>query len=100
MDTRTPLPAPAYPTPPPFAPDSRDARTSRRDVGYTSAAVVAIVAIVATCIAMAAGREPLGPSEWDARIVPLVSFVEEERGHPFAHPVYVKFLTAEQYRSE
>jgi hypothetical protein len=100
MDTRTPLPAPAYPTPPPFAPDSRDARTSRRDVGYTSAAVVAIVSIVATCIAMAAGREPLGPSEWDARIVPLVSFVEEERGHTFAHPVYVEFLTAEQYRSE
>ncbi|MEO5839725.1 MAG: hypothetical protein ABIQ73_30995 [Acidimicrobiales bacterium] len=100
MDTRTPLPAPVYPTPTPSAPNPWDTRRNRRDSGFAAAAVVAIVAIVAACIAMVAGREPLGPSEWDARVVPLVSFVEEARGHPFAHPVYVKFLTAEEYRAE
>ena len=41
----------------------------------------------------------LGPSEWDPRVAPLVAFVEEARGYTFAHPVYVEFLTAEQYRA-
>ena len=60
---------------------------------------MAIAAIVAACIAMVQGREALGPSEWDARVVPLVEFVEKTRGHHFAHPVYVEFLTPEEYRA-
>ncbi|HUP73723.1 MAG TPA: hypothetical protein VM282_11845 [Acidimicrobiales bacterium] len=101
METRTPrLPAPVYSAPPSFAPNSWDQRSNRRDFGFAGGAVVAIVAIVAACIAMVAGREPLGPSQWDARVAPLVTFVEEARGHKFAYPVFVEFLTAEEYRAQ
>src|SRR5690554_6091490 len=37
------------------------------------------------------------PDEWDERLVDLVSFVEDERGLDFRHPVYVDFLTAEEF---
>jgi hypothetical protein len=100
MDLRTPsFPPPAQSTPPSFSPSPWNARSDRRDYSFASVAALAIVAIVAACIAMVQGREPLGPSEWDPRVVPLVEFVEETRGHEFAHPVYVEFLTPEQYRA-
>src|SRR5688572_13338187 len=100
MDTRPPtLSTPVYPTAQPFAPDSWDQRSNRRDIGFAIGAVVLIAAIVAACIAMVHGREALGPSEWDPRVAPLAAFVEEARGYTFAHPVYVEFLNAEQYRA-
>ena len=100
MDTRPPtLPTPYYSSAQPFAPDPWDQRRNRRDFGLAFGAVVVIVAIVAACIAMVRGREALGPSEWDPRVASLAAFVEEERGYTFAHPVYVKFLTAEEYRA-
>lgn len=37
------------------------------------------------------------PDEWDERVLPFVKFVEAERGLDFRHPVYVDFLTAEEY---
>jgi hypothetical protein len=37
------------------------------------------------------------PDEWDERVVDLVSFVEDERGLSFDHPVAVDFLTPAQY---
>ena len=43
---------------------------------------------------------PPHPDEWDPRVVGLADFVEDERGHDFDHPVYVDFLTAEEYTAE
>lgn len=101
METRNPpLPTPAYSTPSPFTPNTWEQRRNRRDIGFTIGAGVLIVAIVAACIAMAQGRNPLGPKEWDPRVLPLVEFVEEERGYSFDHPVFVEFLTPEEYRAE
>ena len=100
MDLRTPSFPPPVQTPPPsLAPSSWNAPRDRRDHAVAAGAVVAIVAIVAACIAMVRGHEALGPSEWDARVLPLVEFVEEARGHQFAHPVHVEFLTPEEYRA-
>jgi hypothetical protein len=36
---------------------------------------------------------------WDARIVDLVRFVEDERELTFKHPVKVKFLTEAEFRT-
>ena len=100
MDLRTPsFPPPVESTPPPFSPSPWNAPSDRRDYSFAAGAVVAIVAIVAACIALVNGHEALGPSEWDPRVAPLVAFVEKTRGHAFVHPVYVEFLTPEQYRA-
>ena len=37
------------------------------------------------------------PDEWDERVAPFVTYVEEERGLPFEHPVAVEFLTEDEY---
>ena len=33
------------------------------------------------------------PQAWDSRVLPIVAFVEKERGHRFKHPVPVSFLS-------
>jgi hypothetical protein len=43
---------------------------------------------------------PTAPAAWDERVLPLVSFVEEKRGLKFKQPVFVAFLTAEQYTEQ
>ncbi|MET0902422.1 MAG: hypothetical protein ABWZ52_04210 [Acidimicrobiales bacterium] len=43
---------------------------------------------------------PSHPEEWDPRIVDLAAFVEDERDLEFDHPVFVDFLTPEQYTAE
>ncbi|KAA1425582.1 hypothetical protein [Nocardioides antri] len=45
-------------------------------------------------------REPDHPDEWDPRVEDLVAFVEEERGLEFEHPVYVDFLSEEDFEKE
>ena len=75
METRTPpLPAPVYSTPNPFAPISWEQRRNSRDIGFTVGAGLLIVAIVLACTAMVRGRDPLGPAEWDPRVLPLHSW--------------------------
>jgi hypothetical protein len=37
------------------------------------------------------------PSTWDSRVSTLVTFVEEERGGSFEHPVEVEFLAEDDY---
>jgi uncharacterized protein DUF6782 len=40
------------------------------------------------------------PAQWDARVLPIVNFVEKARGLSYKHPVPVRFLTAAQYSKE
>ncbi len=42
-------------------------------------------------------EEKAHPDAWDSRVLPLVQFVERERGFTFKHPVHVDFLTPEEY---
>lgn len=63
-------------------------------LGGALAAVVAAVGIVAVVLR---DDGPDYPDAWDARVVELVAFVEEERGHDFEHPVPIDFLTPEEY---
>lgn len=37
------------------------------------------------------------PDQWDPRVTDLVAFVEDERELDFDHPVYIDFLTPEEY---
>jgi hypothetical protein len=43
---------------------------------------------------------PPHPDEWDPRVAAIAAFVEDDRGLDFDHPVFVDFLTPEQYTSE
>lgn len=40
------------------------------------------------------------PDEWDEQVADLVTFVEQERGLEFVHPVEVSFLTEEEFQDE
>ena len=59
-------------------------------------ACVVVLAGGITAAVMRTGGGRL-PSEWDARVLDLVHFVERERGALFDHPVPVDFLTPEEY---
>lgn len=56
--------------------------------------VLVIVGVVASLVL---GGDDGHPSEWDPRVLDLVAFVESERELEFDHPVYVDFLTPEEY---
>lgn len=56
----------------------------------------ALVGVVGIGAAVTYESDPY-PSEWDERVVELVDFVEDERGHPYEHPVEIEFLTPEEY---
>src|SRR5256885_8042127 len=43
---------------------------------------------------------PPHPKEWDARVLPLVRFVEQQRGLRFRHPVTVEYLSDSDFRRE
>lgn len=40
------------------------------------------------------------PKHWDARVLPLVHFVEQERGLAFKHPVDVEFLDDKAFKAK
>ena len=43
---------------------------------------------------------PPHPRQWDARVLPLVRFVEQTRGLRFRHPVAVEYLSDTDFRRE
>ena len=42
--------------------------------------------------------EPPHPKEWDPKVLPLVRFVEDQRGLRFRHPVTVEYLSDADFR--
>ena len=60
--------------------------------------VVAVLGVAVVVLVPDGG--PAHPDQWDPRVADLAAFVEHERGLDFEHPVYVDFLTPEQYSAE
>lgn len=91
-----------HPFPPP--PPSPSFPTSRfsRAIPAIGVAVAGTLAVAAFSIVTHTFDEsgPPHPDRWDPRVERLVSFVEDERGHRFKHPVFVDFLTPEEYTDE
>lgn len=64
-----------------------------------------LVLVVGAAVAVAGdywwlNRGPDHPDEWDSRVDDLVEFVEDERGLEFEHPVYIDFLSEEDFEKE
>ena len=59
-----------------------------------SALVLGLVVVVTRSLA---DGGPDHPEQWDARVLPIATFVEQERGLSFDHPVYVDFLSPAEY---
>ena len=75
-----------------------------RSIRHTAAARVAFGAVIAAVALLAAAciggsGEPSHPDECDPRISDLVDLVERERDLQFLHPVYVEFLSEEEYQA-
>lgn len=85
----------AYPPPPPPPAPPVGPRRLRAIAIATLALVV--IASAAVVIAVRDASSTQHPETWDARVLDIVRFAERHRGLEFKHPVYVDFLTAEQY---
>jgi hypothetical protein len=46
------------------------------------------------------GNNPAYPDAWDSRVAPIASWVEQQRGLGFKHPVYVEFLSDSEFADE
>ncbi|HYH48915.1 MAG TPA: hypothetical protein VEG38_05135 [Acidimicrobiia bacterium] len=104
----------ASPIPEWRAPEGTD-RPAPRRARRVPVAVGTVVALLAGAMAFvvvrqdggeAAGAKPVKsaeppkhPSAWDPRLTDLVDFVEKDRDLRFEHPVYVDFLTPEEYKT-
>lgn len=60
--------------------------------------IVLMIALFATALAVTPRRDARFPTQWDSRVEPLARFVADARGHEFKRPVFVNFMTPEQYR--
>lgn len=93
MPRSTPPPPPRFDDHP--APGRR-ARPLERLLG-AAIAVVLLAGAVSAIVRGTGDDGPRHPEAWDPRVVDLVRFVERDRGLSFDHPVYVDFLTPEEY---
>jgi hypothetical protein len=69
-----------------------------RTVGLALVAVLAVAGGVLVRLGRDHSGGPPHPDRWDARIVPLVRFVEQNRGLTFRHPVAVDYLSDADFR--
>jgi hypothetical protein len=70
--------------------------------GLVVAIASACVVVVLLCGFVVWRARPTGPDHpdvWDSRVLDAVEFVEQDKGQPFDHPVYVDFMTEEQFRA-
>lgn len=72
---------------------------SRRVVAALATWIVfALVTGVGAAVVVGRGPDgPPHPDRWDPRVIDIAAFVEDERGLDFDHPVFVDFLTPEEY---
>lgn len=92
-----PLPSLRPVSPAPQGQSPRRRSTGRR-VLVLFARLALVVVVVMLKIYAFGDRGPDHPDSWDPRVLPLVEFVESERGKSFDHPVYVRFLDEAAYR--
>jgi hypothetical protein len=96
-------PGPAQGPPPPLPPLPANLRPQPQRSGpLTSAALVVVGALVVLGGVAFVGlrlldRGPSHPDEWDTRVLAIADWVARERGLGFDHPVYVDFLSPEEY---
>ena len=64
----------------------------------TLAALAIVICVRAVVLIVSPGDASISsPAHWDARVVDIVHFVEQERGLTFDHPVAVEFLSEDDY---
>jgi hypothetical protein len=83
------------------APTRSTAPGRRRGLVTALFLAIALVASAAGAAAWRGARVPAAPphpSQWDPRLADIVSFVENERGLKFQHPVFVDYLPPEAFR--
>ncbi len=62
-------------------------------------AVVLLVAGVATyAVRTVRDAPPAHPDRWDPGVADIAAFVEQAKGGPFEHPVFVEFLSDDEFR--
>ena len=83
-----------------WAPPAPPAPKKRGPV-VLAVAIVCLVVVGLSAVAFLRVRPtgPDHPEQWDGRVLDAVAFVEANKGKPFEHPVYVDFLTEEQFRA-
>ena len=95
-----PVPPPgpwaSIPPPPPFEPPPSRARNAMTALGVVIAGLV-VLGLVVGVTRLLGSDGPDHPDVWDPRVADLADFVERARDLDFDHPVYVDFLTADEY---
>jgi hypothetical protein len=98
-------PPPVYPDPAAWARSGFDAPGSPPESSRVGTTLIVIAVVVAVMLVAAGAfifvrrstNSVTYPRVWDPRVAAIAGFVQTERGLAFKHPVYVDFLTAEQY---
>jgi hypothetical protein len=84
-----------------FVPPVPTAPPGRRGLVRALFVAIALIASTAGAAAWQGARHsgaPPHPAQWDPRLADIVSFVENERGLTFQHPVFVDYLAPEAFR--
>lgn len=70
--------------------------------GILANAVLGLLVLAEGVLTVATHHDdgPRWPKHWDARVLPVVSFVEVERGLTFKHPAPVQFLSDAAFRKQ
>lgn len=96
---RPPMPPmpPLPPLPDPFAP-----KRSRRYIPALAVTIVGVLVVAALAIVTGVFDDDHlpHPDAWDPRVAELAEYVEGARGLDFEHPVFVDFLSPEDYTAE
>src|SRR5687768_3165820 len=80
--------------------EGRAASTVGKHTKSSRRAIVVVIALVLIGDGIAIGTidRTTHPDTWDALVLPVVEFVERERGLLFKHPVHVDFMSDGAFR--